>query len=113
VNDLIDKGRACAQRVRDSKFPDYHAAKWLDRLADALETQSAENRDWKEHTEMLKAYNKRLAAENGRLDGALRGSMEELDYSEQYVDMFVGAVKSGSHGWDKVKPPVSTERADD
>lgn len=37
IKSQIDKSRACAKRVRDSKFPDYHAAKWLERNADSLE----------------------------------------------------------------------------
>jgi len=37
IQKQIEKSRDCAQRVRLSKFPDYHAAMWLERNADTME----------------------------------------------------------------------------
>ena len=37
MSDLVERMRKCSERVSKSKFPDYHAACWLEKGADRIE----------------------------------------------------------------------------
>ena len=41
MNDLVERMRKCSERVSKSKFPDYHAACWLEKGADRIEALEA------------------------------------------------------------------------
>ena len=41
MSDLVERMRKCSERVSKSKFPDYHAARWLEKGADRIEALEA------------------------------------------------------------------------
>jgi len=37
MRNLVERLRKCSERMSESKFPDYHAARWLEKAADRIE----------------------------------------------------------------------------
>ena len=42
MNKLVERLRKCSERMSESKFPDYHAARWLEKAADRIEALEAD-----------------------------------------------------------------------